>query len=150
LNALPDTSFLCALYRARADSERAENFMRELRGPLRITRLAEYEFAQGVRFEIFRNRADHTKGFGEVEGLNMLARLDADVERGAIEIVPIDAARVLHRATRISESHTIRMGNRAFDILHVATAMEFGAREFLTFDPAQRALAEAEGLVVPL
>ena len=36
------------------------------------------------------------------------------------------------------------------DILHVATAIELGAKEFLTFDGNQKKLAEAEGLVVPL
>ena len=36
------------------------------------------------------------------------------------------------------------------DILHVATALELGVKEFLTFDGNQKKLAEAEGLVVPL
>jgi predicted nucleic acid-binding protein len=36
------------------------------------------------------------------------------------------------------------------DILHVATAVELGAKEFLTFDGNQRKLAEAEGMIVPL
>ena len=36
------------------------------------------------------------------------------------------------------------------DILNVATALELGAREFLTFDENQKRLAEAEGLVVPI
>jgi len=35
------------------------------------------------------------------------------------------------------------------DILHVATAIELGAKEFLTFDTDQKKLAEAEGLLVP-
>jgi hypothetical protein len=41
-------------------------------------------------------------------------------------------------------------GYRAFDILHVATAQQFTASEFLTFDGKQRELAESEGLLVPL
>jgi predicted nucleic acid-binding protein len=36
------------------------------------------------------------------------------------------------------------------DILHVATAIELGAKEFLTFDANQKKLAEAEGLLVPV
>jgi predicted nucleic acid-binding protein len=36
------------------------------------------------------------------------------------------------------------------DILHVATAIHLGVRDFLTFDGNQKRLAEAEGLVVPI
>ena len=36
------------------------------------------------------------------------------------------------------------------DILHVATAIELGAKAFLTFDANQKKLAEAEGLFVPV
>ena len=38
---------------------------------------------------------------------------------------------------------------RGLDILHVATALELGVQEFLTFDANQKTLAEAEGFVVP-
>ena len=36
------------------------------------------------------------------------------------------------------------------DILHVATAIKLGVKEFLTFDGNQKKLAEAEGLVFPV
>jgi len=35
-------------------------------------------------------------------------------------------------------------------MLHIATALHLGVREFLTFDGNQQKLAEAEGLVVPI
>jgi predicted nucleic acid-binding protein len=53
-------------------------------------------------------------------------------------------------ATSHSELQTDSHGHRSRDILHVATALESGAKEFLTFDKNQKKLAEAEGLVVPL
>jgi len=34
------------------------------------------------------------------------------------------------------------------DILHVATALDLGAKQFVSFDERQRELAEAEGLDV--
>ena len=40
--------------------------------------------------------------------------------------------------------------NRLAGILHVATALDLGASEFLTFDANQKLLAEAEGLVVSI
>ena len=57
---------------------------------------------------------------------------------------------VYRMADEISERHTAARGYRGFDILHLASAKALGHAEFLTFDPAQRALAEAEGLLVPL
>ena len=39
-------------------------------------------------------------------------------------------------------------GHRSLDVLHVATALHLGAREFLTFDANQRKLAAAEKLKV--
>jgi hypothetical protein len=39
-------------------------------------------------------------------------------------------------------------GHRSFDVLHVATALHLGARDFLTFDANQRKLAAAEKLKV--
>ncbi len=42
--------------------------------------------------------------------------------------------------------NTERLGCRAFDVLHVALALELECETFLTSDRIQRALARAEGL----
>ena len=52
------------------------------------------------------------------------------------------------RAEQLSAQHTGKTGRRAFDILHVATALELEAKQFLTFDGGQSALAKAVGLKV--
>jgi len=39
-------------------------------------------------------------------------------------------------------------GHRSFDVLHVATALHLGVREFLTFDANKRKLDAAEKLKV--
>jgi predicted nucleic acid-binding protein len=61
---------------------------------------------------------------------------------------PCSVSDVLRRAEELSNRHTIAGGHRSFDILHVATALHLGAREFLTFDTNQRKLATAEKLKV--
>jgi predicted nucleic acid-binding protein len=54
-----------------------------------------------------------------------------------------------HRlAETLSKRHTMTGGHRSLDVLHVATALHLGAREFLTFDANQRKLATAEKLKV--
>jgi predicted nucleic acid-binding protein len=52
----------------------------------------------------------------------------------------------LTRARTLSEKHTERLGCRAFDLLHVALALELECEAFLTSDRIQGALARAEGL----
>ena len=80
----------------------------------------------------------------------MLADLKADLVSGDVVTVPGPWPQIHLAAERLSELYTDANGHRAVDILHVATAIELGAKEFLTFDANQRKLAEAEGLVVPL
>lgn len=47
---------------------------------------------------------------------------------------------------RLLARHTPEGGHRTMDILHVATALSMGVREFLSFDGNQTRLASAEGL----
>jgi hypothetical protein len=49
-------------------------------------------------------------------------------------------------ARRFAERHSITIGSRSLDILHVASAKALRAVEFLSFDNRQRALAAAVGL----
>ena len=51
---------------------------------------------------------------------------------------------------KVSKLRTFAGGHRSFDILHVATAVDLDAREFLSFDANQNELATAEGLKAPL
>lgn len=48
----------------------------------------------------------------------------------------------------LSEAHATRHGPRTLDLLHVAIALECGAKLFLSFDARQRKLAAAAGLKV--
>src|SRR5262249_62290582 len=49
----------------------------------------------------------------------------------------------LNRAGRLSREHTPTIGCRSLDVLHVASALELGLRDFLTFDARQQKLAQA-------
>ena len=60
----------------------------------------------------------------------------------------LPTCRTFTAAETLSTRHTITSGHRSFDVLHVATALHLGAREFLTFDVNQRKLAAAEKLKV--
>jgi len=77
-----------------------------------------------------------------------LADLQSDLETGALVVATADWPDVHRLAETISKRHTVSGGHRSLDILHVATALHLGAREFLTFDANQRKLATAEKLKV--
>jgi predicted nucleic acid-binding protein len=150
MRCFPDTSFLCALYRAQETSARADHFMTKQSGALGVSSLVLLEFRQSVRLQIRLHLNDWTKGFPQKEGLQMLNDLQIDLNSGILLTIPVDWSAVHLRAEALSHAHTLRAGHRLADILHVATALELGAPEFLTFDGNQKKLAEAEGLVVPV
>ncbi len=150
MKAYPDTSFLGALYRLQDNSAEAAAYFAAMPGPLEVTTLLLYEFRQAVRFQIRLHRHDASKGYPRAEGTKMLADLKADLVSGDVITIPAPWQQIHLAAGRLSELYTDASGHRSMDILHVATAMELGVKEFLTFDGNQKKLAEAEGLVVPV
>lgn len=55
---------------------------------------------------------------------------------------------MFRKASSLSSSQTPRLGARALDILHIASALILGAHSFYTFDRMQAKLARAEGMMV--
>ncbi len=150
MSRFSDTSFLCALYRTQTNSPNADQYMAGIGGELGVSSLLLLEFRQSVRLQIRLHLNDRTKGFTLAEGKRMLNDLQIDLNTGLLALTPVDWSAVHQRAETLSSAHTLAAGHRLVDILHVATALQLGVSEFLTFDANQRKLAEAEGLVVPL
>ena len=144
----PDTSFLCALYVAQTTSAAAIGHYQRMKEQLQVSSLLLGEFRQSVRFQIFRHSRDATQGYARETGLEVLAKLQANLDAGALVVVAAEWADVINIAERISAQRTIGGGHRFLDLLHVATALHLGAAEFLSVDANQRKLAAAEGLVV--
>lgn len=150
MSCFPDTSFLCALYRAQVNSALADQFMEGLSGALPVSSLLLLEFRQSVRLQIRLHLMDRSKGFPRAEGQQMLNDIQIDLNAGLLVATPVDWPAVHQRAESLSSAHTLTAGHRLADILHVATALHLGVAEFLTLDANQKKLAEAEGLKVPL
>jgi predicted nucleic acid-binding protein len=148
MTVYPDTSFLCALYREQDNSKTADAFRKAMGEVLPVTALVLFEFRQSVRFQTWLHSKDSRKGYGEKEGAKMLADFQSDMDGGLVRIEPVDWAKVISRAEQLSAQHTGKAGHRAFDILHVATALELDAKEFLSFDAGQRTLAKSGGMKV--
>jgi len=146
--AFPDTSFLCALYVRQDNSPQAAAYFKAMPEALHVSGLLLYEFRQSVRFQVWLHARDKAKGYPQADCDRALADLQTDLDTGAVVVVTADWPDVHRLAETISKRHTIAGGHRAFDVLHVATALHLGAREFLTFDANQRKLAAAEKLKV--
>jgi predicted nucleic acid-binding protein len=148
--AYPDTSFLCAMFRKQSNSPEAAKHFAQMPEPLHVASPLLFEFRQATRWQAFLNLKDSAKGFDRRTAQAALSMFHANIASGAIVVVPVDWADVASIAERLSAQYTWTEGYRGFDVLHIATALHLGAREFLTFDRNQKKLAEAEGLKVPL
>jgi predicted nucleic acid-binding protein len=146
--AFPDTSFLCALYRRQHNSPAAAAHFKAMPGALHVSGLLLYEFRQSVRFQVWLRARDRSKGYPQADCDRALADLQTDLDTGAVVVVTADWPDVHRMAETLSKRHPFGGGHRAFDVLHVATALHLGTREFLTFDANQRKLAAAEKLKV--
>lgn len=148
--AYPDTSFLCARYRFQANSRHAEQHLAKTQDPLYVASPVLFEFRQSTRLQVFLHANDAAKGFDRATALQAMAGLQSHIADGTVILLPVDWANVMNLAERLSHQHTWTRGYRAFDLLHVATALHLGAEEFLTFDVKQAELAAPEGLKLPL
>jgi predicted nucleic acid-binding protein len=70
------------------------------------------------------------------------------VATGFFKAPELNWERVLQRGQGLSRAHSAACSARSLDILHVASAMELGVREFWTFDSRQKTLARKVGLRV--
>ena len=146
--AFPDTSFLCAFYRRQDNSPAAAAYFKTMSEALHVSGLLLYEFRQSVRFQVWLHARDKNKGYPQSDCDRALADLQTDLDTGALVVVTADWPDVHRLAETLSKRHTMTGGHRSLDVLHVATALHLGARDFLTFDTNQIKLALAAKLKV--
>lgn len=125
---------------------RAIAYFQKLEETLHATSLLIFEFKQSLRLQTFLHRQHRKKGLPANITKATLSDLQEDIGNGALKIVTGDFAEILSIADRLSHQHIPQQGHRTMDILHVATALYFGAQDFLSFDKNQVKLAKAGGL----
>lgn len=147
MKAYPDTSFLYSFYLKQSNSPAAAAHAVRMKEPLFLTEFLRYEFRQSLHFQVWRRTANPREGVARADADAALDQLEADLVSGIVVLLTCNLMEVLRLANDLSERHTTTKGYRSFDILHVATALQLGAKEFLTFDAKQTKLANAEGLL---
>ncbi len=147
-----DTSFLLRLLVRDQDTEGAIAAHRRLGRPnLMFTTFHEVEATNALRLRTFmasNGTGATTKRRALRDEKEGLQRLRNAVATGRFHTTSMPWDATCARARSLSESHCHRLGVRSFDLLHVAAAVELLAKEFITCDLRQAALAKAAGLKV--
>lgn len=141
-DAYPDSSFLVSLHRADSSHDAAHAFLSMTALSLAFTPLHRIEVRNALR------NAAASGDMKAAERRLAFRQIDEDLRDGLLIHTPVNWTDVFRRADDLSEKHAATEGQRTMDLLHVAVALESGAKTFLSFDQRQRKLAKASGLKV--
>ena len=139
MSAYADISFLAALYAPDSNSLEAASRMERAPLPIFLTPLGELEPINALQLRLFRGE------FRLPEVRAAYRAFRADLRNGILTMKPLLELIYAH-AMRIAPRWTAKLGIRALDILHVASALALEVEIFQTFDDRQRKLARAMGL----
>jgi predicted nucleic acid-binding protein len=138
LSIYADTSFFVSLYLPDRHSPATERRMAS-KPQIWFTPLHIAEWTHAVSQHVFR------KEISLHEARQAHAQLELDRGNGLWLETDLPEA-VWKTCTELARKHGPRLGIRTLDNLHVASALEFGAKAFWTFEERQAKLAAAEGL----
>ena len=147
-----DSSFILRLVTAEADSqETIAEYRRIEKPPLFFLPLHALEVRNAILQRAFHQRRSISSGERQHVARRRdaaFARLELLLARRTLLDVTLDMDTAIARAVKLSTAHTERLGARAIDLLHVASALTLESEQFLTTDARQAQLAKAEGLKV--
>jgi predicted nucleic acid-binding protein len=136
LKIYADTSFLVSLYSPDANSVAAARTMQASTGERFVSVFGELEVGNAIGLRVFRKEVSAT------QAQSSLNDFEKDLRAGVFQLRPL-TEQVFELARRLSRQTTPKLGTRAADLLHVATALELSADYLYTFDQHQRKLAQS-------
>jgi hypothetical protein len=152
VRAYADSSFILRLITAETDSEATIAEYRRARNPqLFFLPLHALEVRNAILQRAFHQRRTIASGGRQHvsrERDAAFARLERLIARRTLLDAALDMDVALAQAAKLSAAHAERLGARAIDLLHVASALLLEGELFLTTDTRQAQLARAEGLKV--
>ena len=142
MDAYFDSAIIVKLYVQEATSPDAIRLVGAYTVPYALTQWQALEVKNAIRLKAFR---------AEITAAEMnqsIAAFEQDIAAGRWQRPAYTAATVEEKADELSAGHSATLGCRTLDIIHVAAALVLGAKEFVTFDGRQGALAKEAGLTV--
>jgi len=135
-----DTSVLFSLLLHDANTAAAFAYLKVHPTSLIFTSWQKCELRNAIHLAVWRGNCD------VVVARRALEKISSDVAAGNLVESPLDWPDVLMIADKLSDRHTADLGVRTLDLLHVAVAVSLGAKNLITCDGRQLALANAAGL----
>jgi hypothetical protein len=135
-----DTSFLFSIALHDANTAAAFTYLKTHPTSLVFTSWQRCELRNAIQLAVWRGNCDAILARRAIE------KISADVAAGNLVESQLDWQDVLLIADKLSDRHTAALGVRTLDLLHVAAAVSLGAKNFITCDGRQLALANAAGL----
>ncbi len=131
-----DASLLVSAYAVDENFEAAVQAMEKTRDSLLVTVYGELEVINALELRLFRKEMTRQR----VD--KCLWSFRGDISSGVFRLCALPE-KAFERAVQLSLQTSANLGNRAGDILHVASALELGAEGFYSFDVRQRNLARS-------
>ena len=142
MNVYYDTGILLKLYTEEKESAAVRAYVTGRGKPILVNDLHLAECVSALRLKQFRGECE-PKQSGRA-----LHYLDDDVRKGVLRMVPIDWTDAWRECRLLAYSHAAATGCRTLDTIHLACARLTDARDFVTSDHRQIAMAELVGLRV--
>jgi len=136
-----DSSLLVSIHGLDGNSMLASTAFTSISQMPVITTLCQLEVINALNLRAFRKQITARAVVEAIRGF------EEDLLSGVYEVRTIPEGSFV-RALELSQKTTQRLGTRSSDILHVAAALELGAKAFYSFDLQQRKLAESLGLTL--
>ena len=107
-----------------------------------FTALHALEVRNAFKLGVFRGL------FTTTDAASAWSNLETDLRSGRLVRTAVKWPVAFRVAAHLSERHSVKLGTRSLDILHIVSAKAIRAAELLSFDVRQRSLAQLVGLVV--
>lgn len=137
-----DPSALRSLYLHDDRSVAFCAWRRRVKGGLPITRFGRAELVNSFSLAVHRDviEPEHAQAAAN--------DLQSDLDDGRLILLDAMWRRTLDLASDLSSEHTMSLGTRTLDVLHVASALTLEMTHFVSYDRRQLALARAAHLRV--
>ena len=136
-----DTSAMLKLYLREEGSEWVQAQVAAQSDPLPVWELQEAELTNALRLKVFWRDITAAQAEGQLDHFR------SRKARGQYVFPLLDRAAHMERFRHLS-FHSMKLGTRTLDVMHVACACEIQADHFLSFDERQLSLAKLAGLRV--
>lgn len=142
MSVYADTGFLISLYLNETTTVAANRIFHSVALPVPLIALGVLELRNAFHLAVFR------KQITTVVQRAAWLRVERDIQGGLYVVTPVPSTDLYRQAEALANRHSQALGTRSLDLLHLGAALILQAKEFLSFDVRQRAVAKAEGMVV--